>query len=88
MITSGLNWAFDFPCSLAAALKQQNKDCKADTCEWMFLRKDKNTLQFNSILTWIWGFDYTEMPSDAKHNLFLFFPLRDLYCMSEIITTG
>lgn len=88
MITSGLNWAFDFPCSLAAELKQQNKDCKVDTYEWMFLGKDKNTLQFNSILTWIWCFDYTEMSSDAKHSLFPFFSLGDLYCMSEDITTG
>lgn len=70
---------------MAAELKQQNKDCEVDTHEKTFLGRDKNTLQFNSTLTWIWGFDCAKMPSDAKHNLFLFFPFRDLHFMSEII---
>lgn len=35
-----------------------------------FQERAKNALQLNITLTWIWGFDYTEMSSDVKQFVF------------------
>ena len=60
---------------------QQNSSSRTRTAKLIhvnghFEERDKNTLQFNSTLTWTWGFDYTEMPSDAKQFVSVLSPQR------------